>query len=115
MLIFEYERDDMKFPGYWVSAFAGGVTLEMTTFDETELDPATNWKQAWQNEDAGSQTKGYVELDEALVSAASVLAKNAERSLNRSDLDGVIRYQPVWQDGRCEIKSIFQLIDPGTV
>ena len=39
----------MKFPGYWVSVDSGKAVLERTVFDETELDPATNWKEAWQN------------------------------------------------------------------
>jgi hypothetical protein len=64
----------MRFPGYWVSSDSGRVVLEKTVFDETELDPATNWKQAWQNQDAEALHKGYVDLDAALAFAAQVLS-----------------------------------------
>ncbi len=101
----------MRFPGYWVSADAGKVLLERTTFDETELDPATNWKQAWQNQDGEGQVKGYVELGEALISAATLLARAAGRTLSQSDRDQVIRFDPVWQTDRCEIKSLSRLLE----
>ena len=52
----------MKFSGYWVLADHAKVTLDRMTFDETDLDPATNWKQAWQNQDTTTSTKGFVEL-----------------------------------------------------
>lgn len=100
----------MKFSGYLVSANAVGILLEMVTFDETELDPASNWKQAWQNQDGEGQVKGYVDLDAALISAAMLLASAAGRTLSRSDLDQVIRYKPVWQTDRCEIQSISHLL-----
>jgi len=64
-----YERF-MKFSGYWVSADHTKVTLDRTTFDETDLDPATNWKHAWQNQDTTTSTKGFVELTDALLFAA---------------------------------------------
>jgi hypothetical protein len=78
---FFYEWDGMKFPGYWVSMDACKVVLQKSTFDETELDPATQWKQAWQNQDEKKQAKGYVELSDALVSAATLLARAAGRAL----------------------------------
>jgi hypothetical protein len=109
MADFAYGRNSMKFPGYWVSAIAEGLWLEKTTFDETELDPATNWKQAWQNQDGEGQVKGHVDLHEALISAATLLARQAGRPLSRSDLDGVIHFAPVWQANRCKIQSLSHL------
>lgn len=76
----------MKFPGYWVSMDAYKVVLQKSTFDETELDPATQWKQAWQNQDEKAQANGYVELGDALVSAATLLARAAGRALTQADL-----------------------------
>lgn len=40
----------------------------------TDLDPASNWNQAWQNQNGDAQSKGYVDLEAALVSAAQMLA-----------------------------------------
>lgn len=110
MVDFEYERGSMKFPGYWVSADAGKVFLERATFDETELDPATNWKQAWQNQDGEGLVKGYVELDAALISAATSLARAAGHTLSQADLDQVIRFDPAWHGDRCEIQSFSDVL-----
>lgn len=110
MVDFEYARGGMKFPGYWVSMGEGKVFLERTTFDETELDPATNWKHAWQNQDVKSRINGYVELDAALISAATSLARAAGLTLNQADLDQAIRFDPAWQSNRCEIKSLSHLL-----
>lgn len=55
----------MIFPGYRVVKTENGVTISNAVFDETELDPSTKWKQAWQNSES-SLSKGYVELDDAL-------------------------------------------------
>ena len=100
----------MKFPGYWVSMDEGNVFLERTTFDETELDPATNWKHAWQNQDVESRINGYMELDAALISAATSLASAAGLTLNKTDLDQAILFDPVWQSDRCEIQSLSHLL-----
>lgn len=62
MVVF-FERRVVKFPGFWVSMDAGKVVLQKFTFDETELDPTTQWKQAWQNQNEKGQTKG--DLDES--------------------------------------------------
>lgn len=63
----------MKFSGYWVRKQDGDVRLEPTEFDETELDPKTDWKEAWQNADATSTTRGYVDQKKALLYAAHLL------------------------------------------
>lgn len=41
----------MKFPGYWVfqDYEKVAIAIKLATFHDTELDPATDWKQAWQN------------------------------------------------------------------
>lgn len=100
----------MKFPGYWVSMDAGKVVLQKSTFDDTELDPATQWKQAWQNQDEKGQAKGFVELSDALGSAATLLAGAAGRALTQTELAQVGRYEPVWQSDRCEIPSLAQFL-----
>jgi hypothetical protein len=100
----------MKFPGYLVSLVEDKILLERTTFDETELDPATNWRQAWQNQALESQVKGYVELDAALISAATSLARAAGLTLTQTDLDQAIRFGPVWQSNRYEIQSLSHLL-----
>lgn len=64
----------MKLPGYWVYNDLGKLVLERTVFDETELNPATDWKQAWQNQDNEVLCKGYVDLGEALTFAAQLLS-----------------------------------------
>jgi hypothetical protein len=107
---FEYARGSMKFPGYWVSTGEGRVFLDRATFDETELDPATNWKQAWQNQAAESQVKGYVEFEAALISAATSLARASGLTLSQTDIQQVACFEPVWQSDRCEIKSLSHLL-----
>lgn len=91
---FEGKRAFMEFPGYWVYVDFGKVVLERTVFDETELDPATNWKQAWQNQDSEARRKGYVELDAALTFAAQVLAAVEVRSMSQSERELVSRFDP---------------------
>jgi hypothetical protein len=87
---------------------------EKDDFYETELDPATNWKQTWQNQDSDSPVKGYVDLDAALISAAALLANVENRSLMQSDLDKAVRYEPIWQTDDCEIRSLSHLLGSQT-
>ena len=100
----------MKFPGYWVSIEDGKILFESTTFDETELDPATNWKLTWQTQAADSQVNGYVELESALIFAATSLAKAAGVVLTQTHLDQAKDFEPVWKDDRCEIQSLSNLL-----
>lgn len=37
------------------------VIIRTAAFNETELDPQTNWKEDWQNLDSGTSIKGFVE------------------------------------------------------
>ena len=101
----------MKFSGYWVCMDAGKVTLRRTAFDESELDPATQWKQAWQNQDDKGEAKGFVDLGDAQVCAATQLARVAGQTLTQMDLEQVRRHAPDWQDERCEFPSLAQLFD----
>jgi hypothetical protein len=50
----------MRFPGYWIKKENGELTLARRSFDETELDPATNWKTALQNQE-GDFPLGFVD------------------------------------------------------
>jgi hypothetical protein len=100
----------MKFPGYWVSIESAKVVLERTTFDETDLDPETNWKQAWQNQDAASSTKGFVEFKDALLCCAQALALAAGNPLNQSEADQVAKFVPEWTGDRCEIQALSHLL-----
>lgn len=100
----------MKFPGYWVYDDAGTVILERAIFDETELDPATDWKQAWQNQDSESTPKGYIELDAALIYAAECFARADGRTLSQEDLDQATCFEPWWSNDRCTIRSLSHLL-----
>lgn len=104
----------MKFPGYWVSMTADKVCIDMTTFDETELDPDHDWKQAWQNQDAESPVKGYVGFADAIKCASVFLAKAENRVLSPAELDRISVFEPEWQGERCEIHSISQLLTQKT-
>jgi len=104
----------MKFSGYWVLTDAGKVVLKRATFDETELNPATNWKQAWQNQEEEGLAKGYVDLDAALISAATSLARSDGRTLSSEEINQVTRFYPAWRGDRCEIQSLSQLFHSNT-
>ena len=100
----------MKYSGYWVVKDIEAINLERTDFDDTELDPASNWTQAWQNQDCESPAKGYVEITDALICVATLVAKNEQRILNKSELDKAMSYVPEWRFDRCEIKSLGQIL-----
>jgi hypothetical protein len=67
----------MQFPGYWVSGGANRVFVRQTVFDETELDPARNWKEAITNLDTTFGAKGFVERQSALVYALELIKGSA--------------------------------------
>ncbi len=110
MIDFEYERDRMKFPGYWVLTYTGKVLLKRATLDEAELDPATNWKQAWQNQVDESLVKGYVELEDALISVATSLAKAEGRIHGPAETGQAIRCSPDWHGDQCEIQLLSEVL-----
>ena len=101
----------MKFPGYWVFVDSGKAVLERTVFDETELDPATNWKQAWQNQGGEARCKGYVDLEAALWFATQMLSAVEGRTLGQAEKELATRFDPIWVDDRCEIQSLSCLLD----
>ena len=100
----------MKFPGYWVFVDSGKAVLERTVFDETELDPATNWKQAWQNQGGEARCKGYVDLEAALWFAAQMLSAAEGRTLGQGEKELATRFDPTWVGDRCEIQSLSCLL-----
>jgi hypothetical protein len=101
----------MQFPGYWVSIESNKATLIRTTFDETDLDPATNWKQAWQNQDAASTTKGFVELSSALIYVANELALASNQTLSQAQLNLAASFTPTWMGDQCTIHALSQLFE----
>jgi hypothetical protein len=101
----------MQFPGYWVSVESNKATLLRITFDETELDPATNWKQAWQNQDAASSTKGFVELSSALIYIANVLALGSNQTLSQEQLNLAASFIPTWMGEQCTIHALSELFE----
>lgn len=97
----------MQFPGYWVSVESNKATLLRTTFDETDLDPATNWKQAWQNQDAATTVKGFVELKAALLFAVEAIAYATGHVLSEAQIEQAIKFEPEWVEDRCEVQSLW--------
>lgn len=65
----------MKHRGYEVNAVGGRVSIAHATFDETDLDPGTNWSETWQNQDRTSNTLGYVKLEAALAAVSRLFLK----------------------------------------
>jgi hypothetical protein len=63
----------MRFPGYWVSGGANRVMVREAVFDETELDPATQWKEAVTNQDPSFGARGFVEGQAALAWALELI------------------------------------------
>jgi hypothetical protein len=104
------QGEKMKFPGYWASMSSGKALLERTTFDETDLDPATNWKQAWQNEDETSTCNGFVELRDALIFVAKLLSTAEERTLSNEEIAKIVLIEPQWIKDSFQISTISQLL-----
>lgn len=96
----------MQFPGYWVWAEDGKVVVERSVFDETELDPETNWKQAWQNQEAEGMYKGFVDLEEALSCVAQMFAARSGRALTSDEVACAKSFGLSWQGDRAEVGSL---------
>lgn len=73
MLVFQ-KGGSMKYPGYEVAVVDGKVIIAHATFDETDLDPGTNWTETWQSQDQSSNTFGYVNLETALATVARLIS-----------------------------------------
>ena len=55
----------MQFPGYWVDGEGSNVTVERSVFDDTELSPESDWKEAYQNADP-SMPRGFIKPEAVL-------------------------------------------------
>lgn len=99
----------MKFPGYWVENADGKVVIRTTTFDETELDPQTDWKEAWQNQDANSSVKGFVETGKALAHAARLIARNKKREISDVEIFSLQSAPSLFKDGIFELNTLEDL------
>lgn len=95
----------MQFPGYWVEDDIGKVIIRTATFDETELDPQSNWKEAWQNQDSGSSIKGFVETGKALTHAARLIARNQRQEISDAEILALQSVAPLFQDGKSELQN----------
>ncbi|MFH1493515.1 MAG: hypothetical protein ABIG70_01810 [Pseudomonadota bacterium] len=96
----------MQFPGYWVKDANGKVIIRTATFDETELDPQTNWKEAWQHQDADSSIKGFVETGKALAHAARLIARNQGQEISDTEILALQSVPPLFQGGKCELQNL---------
>lgn len=96
----------MQFSGYWVEDDNGKVIIRRATFDETELDPQTNWKEAWQNQDSGSSIKGFIETGKALTHAAKLIARNQGHEISDREILAMQSALPLFQDGVCELQNL---------
>lgn len=65
----------MKFSGYLVSTDGQRITIERAEFDETELDPKSDWKETWQNNDPESKLRGFIQLEKALQYVSEALTR----------------------------------------
>ncbi len=99
----------MQFPGYWVTEDNGKVVIHTTIFDETELDPATDWKEAWQNQDADSPAKGFVEAGKATAHAARLIARNQGRDISDVEILALQSAPSIFRKGSCELGSLDDL------
>lgn len=88
----------MRFSGYWVTLSPEKATLQQTSFDDTELDPATNWKEAWQNQDEDAKVKGFIDFRSALFFAASHLAELEHRKIDQLLKEKIDCFLPTWTE-----------------
>lgn len=77
----------MQFPGYWISNKVTYITIVHSIFDETELTPESNWKEAWQNIDLDAGVWGYVEIQAAIRQAAKLIAEINKTNLTEIEID----------------------------
>ena len=80
----------MQFPGYWVSNKDTYITIVHSIFDETELTPESNWKEAWQNIDSDAGVWGYVEIQAAIRQAAKLIAEINKTNLTEIEIDTLL-------------------------
>lgn len=96
----------MQFPGYWVEDVNGKVIVRTATFDDTELDPQTNWKEAWQNQDSNSSIRGFIETGKALTYAARLVACNQGLEISDVEIHALQNAPPLFQEGECKLQNL---------
>ena len=80
----------MQFSGYLITDKDIYITLDHYTFDETELTPESNWKEAWQNIDSDAGVWGYVEIQAAIRQAAKLIAEINKIKLTDIEIDTLL-------------------------
>ena len=100
----------MKFPGWWVIGEGDDVQMVMTSFDDTELDPATDWKEAWQNREEGALVKGFVMNEPALAFAAQCLAAREGRALSGDEKRQAMRAASVLTGEDLKFRTLAELL-----
>ena len=80
----------MQLFGYWVTYKDTYITIDHATFDETELTPESNWKEAWQNIDSDAGVWGYVEIQAAIRQAAKLIAEINKIKLTDIEIDTLL-------------------------
>ena len=80
----------MQFSGYLITYKDIYITLDHYTFDETELTPESNWKEAWQNIDSDAGVWGYVEIQAAIRQAAKLIAEINKIKLTDIEIDTLL-------------------------
>ena len=99
----------MKFDGFWVFEADGKVVLESSVFDDTELDPATHWTEAWQNQDADAPAKGFVGMAPAVAHAARLLARSQSAEISDEQIASIQHTASIFQGGRCAVSNLEDL------
>lgn len=80
----------MQFPGYLVSIEEACVRIDRVLFDETELAPETDWKEALLNFDLDTQVWGYTESDSAIRTAIKLISGMNNIALSEEDVGSIL-------------------------
>jgi hypothetical protein len=80
----------MQLFGYWVTYKVTYITIDHATFDETELSPESNWKEAWQNIDSAAEIWGFIEIQAAIRQAAKLIAEINKIKLTEIEIDSLL-------------------------
>lgn len=99
----------MRFDGYWVDLQSDRATIKRASFDETELDPATQWKEAWQNSDASVTSRGFVDSERAVMCAAHHVARLQGLLPDSINLSSLKLSSLNWTEGVCEVFTLTDL------
>jgi len=71
----------MRFAGYWIEETTRKIIVKPSWFDETELDPETEWKMAWQNSDPEASLRGFIQIADAREYVVKLIMKRNNYSL----------------------------------